>query len=137
MKNTNTGVKKCFISLLSDPVLHFFEDLRGIKLEEVELHRLRDAEQQGAVNVRFPEDLVEMVAGTGNLLGQPRHTALVGLQLLLNKAPDVDFVGFFFRHNVGVSAKVNSRQMAMVIHFIHFYPKLSISDTIFISDLDN
>lgn len=49
MKNTNTGVKKCFISLLSDPVLHFFEDLRGIKLEEVEVHRLGDAKQQVAI----------------------------------------------------------------------------------------
>lgn len=60
-----------------------------------------------------------MVAGTGDLLGQPRHTTLVGLQLRLDEAPDVDFVGIVLCHDNGFDVKVSSRPKGKSIHFIH------------------
>ena len=97
MKNTDTGFKKCFISLLPDSVFHFFEDLRGIKLEEVEVHRFGDAKQQVAVERRFVEDFVEMVSGTANFTCQPAHATLIGLQLRPDKPANMDVAVVFHR----------------------------------------
>ena len=69
---------------------HGIADIRGIVLEEIELHGFGDAQQQGAVDRGFPEDFIDVVAGAGNLPGQPAHAALVLLELLLDEVPDVD-----------------------------------------------
>ena len=60
-----------------------------------------------------------MVTSAGDLLGQPRHSTLVGLQLRLDEAPYMDFVGIVFCHDSGFDAKVSSRPKEKSIHFIH------------------
>ena len=59
-------------------------------MEEVELHDLGDAQQQGAVEGGFAEDFIDVVAGAGNLAGEPAHAALVAFQLHLDEVADVD-----------------------------------------------
>lgn len=75
---------------LSQPFRHGIAHVRGVVLEEVELQGFGDAQQQSAVNGRFAEDFIDVVAGAGDLPGQPAHAAFVPSQLLLDEAPDVD-----------------------------------------------
>ena len=69
---------------------HGISHILRIVLEEVELHSLGDAQQQGAVEGRPAEDFIDVVAGAGNLPGQPAHTALVAFELRLDEMADVD-----------------------------------------------
>ena len=54
------------------------------------MHGFGDAEDEVAVQGRLVENLVDMIARAANLAGQPAGAALVGLELSLNKVPDVD-----------------------------------------------
>ena len=75
--------------LFPNPRLKVFGHLGGIILEEIELHGFGDAEEEGGVKGGFVEDFIDMVAGAGNLAGQPAHAALVAFQLLLNEVADM------------------------------------------------
>ena len=72
------------------PSRHGIAHILCIVLEEVELHGFGDAQQQGAVDRGLTEDFIDVVAGAGNLPGQPAHAALVAFQLRLDEVPDVD-----------------------------------------------
>jgi len=61
-----------------------------VVLEKVELHDFGDAQKQGAVEGGFAEDFIDVVAGAGNLPGQPARATLVAFQLRLDEAADVD-----------------------------------------------
>ncbi len=74
---------------VSDALGDRFAHLLRVVLEKVELHDFGDAQQQGAVEGGFVEDFIDMVAGAGNLAGEPAHTALVAFQLLLDEAADM------------------------------------------------
>lgn len=67
----------------------FAHHLRVV-LEKVELHDFGDAQEQGAVEGGLAEDFIDVVAGAGNLPGQPAHAALVVFQLRLDEVADVD-----------------------------------------------
>ena len=76
--------------LLAHPFREAASDLSGIVLEEIELHDFGDAQQQGAVEGRFAEDFIDMVACARYLASQPAHAAVVPFQLFLNEVPDVN-----------------------------------------------
>lgn len=75
---------------VSDALGDRFAHLLRVVLEKVELHDFGDAQQQGAVDGGFAEDFIDVVAGAGNLPGQPTRATLVAFQLRLDKAADVD-----------------------------------------------
>ena len=73
---------------LSRPAFQSFEEGGSVILEKVEIHRIGDVEDEVAVQGRFVENLIDMVARAANLTRQPACAALVGLQLRLYKMPD-------------------------------------------------
>jgi len=75
---------------LSQSFRHGITHIRGVVLEEIELHGFGDAQQEGAVYRGFAEDFIDVVAGAGDLPGQPAHAALVPFELFLDEVPDVD-----------------------------------------------
>ena len=79
-------LRLCIADALGDRFAHHLR----VVLEKVELHDFGDAQQQGAVEGGFAEDFIDVVAGAGDLPGQPAHAALVAFQLRLDEVADVD-----------------------------------------------
>ena len=55
------------------------------------MHDLGDAEQKGGIEGGFAEYFIDVVAGAGNLAGQPAYATLVLFQLLCDELSDMDF----------------------------------------------
>ena len=68
-----------------------FEFCRVV-LEEIEIHRIGDFQNQVAVERRFVENLVDMVAAAWNLSRQPTYAAVILAQLLLDEVSNVKAV---------------------------------------------
>lgn len=80
---------KAAIVSFPNSVSEIFGHFGGIVLEEVEVHYLGDAKQEGGVEGGFVEDLIDVVSCAGNLAGQPAYAALVAPELHLDEVPDV------------------------------------------------
>lgn len=80
---------KAAIVSFPNSVSEIFGHFGGIVLEEVEVHYLGDAEQEGGVEGDFVEDLIDVVTSAWNLAGQPAYAAFVASELRLNEVPDV------------------------------------------------
>ena len=66
-------------------------------MEEIEIHDLRDAQEQIRVEGRTAEHLVEVVARAGYFARQPAHAAPVFPQLLVDDIANV-YVAFCVSH---------------------------------------